>query len=445
MSLKITAQYNYFIHPSREKDNPKKALFVSIVLGILTLGILHIVFACLKGKVIKNPPNNNTTTKAASKSQIIHPTPPPQIQSQAPLKQPDPLPSLPQVQPPQPEPDLSESNPIYKYPIEQLRGNHEKEISFPGYDPTILKATQEYLESKKIPLHVCPMRPAKSYEMDKVKAQAYVASLPEKYRDVMQKAIDNAQYISMEKFDQALKGCVKELMTKIGPSYSVGMVCGKSMQWVASLALKDTDRLPDSWFPLSSEQETVGIKKTPKSEIDLRRVKEDTLVLFDDMSFSGEQLQKNLRDIKYAIKEHHCNAKKLIVVVPFMTQVAYDMVQTFIQDQKEMGFNLTIELITTDERLRTVKEIFTKEEGAKICNVFEIGYFSWKREDLHLPGTTTLAWSPWRKPDGKSFEPGFGTKAMLAPDLADPTYLETISEDRYFMPTDIPRPYAISL
>ena len=173
------------------------------------------------------------------------------------------------------------------------------------------------MEARSIPLHACPKRPIRNYELNKVKAQQYITTLPAKYQQIAQKAVDNVLYISMQGFDQELKAYVERLNVRLKASgyqnFSVGFVCGKSQQWVTGLALKDLQALPSSWFSLGDNQGTI-ILDVPKQECNVQGIKEDAIVLFDDASYSGHQLRDNIARIAKSVK------KKIFIVTPYMTR-----------------------------------------------------------------------------------------------------------------------------
>jgi len=332
------------------------------------------------------------------------------------------------------------TNPIYRQDYTYIRGPAEKAISFKGYSNAKLEQIEKHLEAYEIPLHACPKRPEKSYPMDQAKADAYVASLPVIDQPIAKKAIAHSQYISIATFDIALKQCVEQLNRCLRSHFSVGLACGKSMQWVASLALKDLQILPTSWFPLSSDQGTQFVK-IPESLLDISHVSEETLVIFDDCSYSGTQLCNNLRSIDEEVDKGKI-PKKLFIVIPYMSQAAIDRYNLFKKNRNPHSI-LSLQLITSAEKLHCLKDIVpTQEEREQLGTIFSAQFLSIFHTHLNLPGTTTLCWSDWRLPDPLSFEKGFGSTHMLKPNQAG-KYV-SISPEEYFIPTEIPRPYKLS-
>jgi hypothetical protein len=333
------------------------------------------------------------------------------------------------------------SNPIYRQRYQHIRGPAESAITFPGYDTPKLQQIEDHLTTREIPLHVCPARPGRSYPMDQAKADQYVSSLDSQYQPLAKKALAHTQHISMTKFDGALKQCVDTLNQQLKTPYSVGITFGKSMQWVASLALKDLGRLPDSWFPLSSEQGTMFVQ-TLESKLDISHVTEGTLVIFDDCSYSGTQLYGNLCRLEEAVNKGNF-PKQLYIVIPFMSQAAQDQFKNFQAIARPTLSLLQVTLITGSEKIHCIKDIFNQNERDQISTFFNSVYFSSMHKHLNHPGTTSLAWTDWRMPDARSFEKGFGNVGMLKRN-AQGFYLDTLSEDEYFIPVKIPRPYQIT-
>ncbi len=290
----------------------------------------------------------------------------------------------------------------------------EEEIELPGYPKEKLIKKQQEIEERSIPLHVCPKRPNQSLAPNQENANKYLDLISRGLkspllRQVAEKAIANVQYISMEKFDAALKECVMILNNKLqeleNPQFAVGAISGSSNLWIASLALKDLVQLPYAWFPLKSNQDQGTI------DLNIKEVKENTIVLFDDGSYSkqgcmssiGTKITDSLQEMAKQLKEsEQLSPKKVLIVIPFITSYAHDLIskcQTSLKDQ------LDIELITCNERLKLIKEIFETPQEQDNMQKLTNG----KAED-HL----TLAYTDWQKKDD-FFVPGFGGSGMQYP------------------------------
>jgi phosphoribosylpyrophosphate synthetase len=297
------------------------------------------------------------------------------------------------------------------------------------------------IEKRNIPLQVSPNRPTQNYAPNWDKAQAWITSVKNQYRNdskegqVAQKAIDNIQYISMEIFDKQLTFCVQKLNDLLKknqhPDFSVGIVCGKSNQWVTSLALKDLDYLPSSWFSLGSKQGTID-SKAPTAEFDMAHVKEETIVLFDDCSYTGTQLMDNLKRIKDNSGE---KKRHVYVVIPFMSKDAQQQAKSFATTEK-----FELEIITTNETIKQGNEIFDFNNGEmKILQ--NLNY----NARAAIGPTFTLCYTAWRLPDAASFLHQFGTEKMarFVQMNGKEKELVYLKEEEAFLPLSIRRPYEI--
>lgn len=323
-----------------------------------------------------------------------------------------------------------------KYSFEYLRGVSAEKIEFPGYDSGHLLRIQEQLTKNRIPLQVCPRRPSRSYPMNKENAERYVreeCSVADSVTIV--KVIDSIQHISMEVFDIALTRCVKTLNRELGNQpYSIGIVCGKSNQWVASLALKDLSHLPSSWFSLGgASQGTIGLDDVPRIPQNIATIKEKCVVLFDDVSYSGSQLANN---VECVLKEHP--SKHVYVVVPYMTSQAY---KVLIERAKMCNGSMT--LISTIQKITRIMDKLTKKEF-DVLNKYNIGAFG----NYHYSNQKTFCYTDWRLPDGNSFIEGFGSKYTKFYETIDKrrkVLLDPAPPEKFFLPgpKGIPRPYSL--
>lgn len=318
---------------------------------------------------------------------------------------------------------------VKNFGFTRLKGPAGQREAVPGVSDAALDAIQRTIDKRKIPLQLFPKRPETTYEPNLKNAQAYVAKLPQEDQPAMQKAIDKIQYISMKKFDAALSDCVQELDRQIGQEkYNIGIVCGKSNQWVSSLALKTLKNLPNSWSSLGDSQGTMGLSDVPRMESNYYHAKEKTMVLFDDVGYSGRQMKGNVSRILEQKPGMH-----LYVVVPFISALAIERLREAGESHKGR-----VTLITTNERVETMGKMFTPEEEAVMKK------YTRYEGDHNL----TLAYTDWRYPDSWSFLPGFGSSGSRQPGTK-----RTIDEDddgmlkpeQYFLPApgSIKRPYGI--
>jgi hypothetical protein len=295
--------------------------------------------------------------------------------------------------------------PAYTKPQLELLTGPKEEI-----DDERLNKIQKNIEEKKIPLHVCPKRPKESYLIHPEKAEEYIQLIFEDYRAPMKKAVDNIQHISMKKFEGALKTCLQTLETQLNSCpYSVGLNYWKSNQWVASLALKDLDPIPTSHFclfkPDSKELKTIQ----PPSVKDVR---EQTLVLFDDCSYSGNQIIGNLVKIADEMQTNKMNKKTLYLVIPFITKQAKISIENFTKTHENCKNYLDIHLITSEERIKTVNEIFTPEELGQLDKII-----MFPNEAFSGPSSgslyRTLCYTDWDNEGKISTVIGFGNNMMV--------------------------------
>ncbi len=323
----------------------------------------------------------------------------------------------------------------------------EEKLEFEGYSTKVLETIQKKVEKKGLPLHVCPKRPVKSYEING-NAAKYVEAQPEDLKKVAQKAIEKTQYISMDKFDKALKECVSELnhhllgnseLTGEYPSenqtYELGIAYGKSNQWVASLALKDLAFTPDSCFSLGSSQGTTNVIVPTAKEEDFEQSR---VVLFDDCCYSGNQMYDNIQRVasKMAKKE----SGEIFIVVPFMTNRAMERFEELAERVKTEGVD--IKIITSEERIQTIPEIFSEKQEALLFDELTQGTAT------AVPNLT-LCYTDWRYPDANSFVRNWGSGIVRTKMIIeDGGIREEIIRQRNigdFIEQNIRRPYEINL
>lgn len=321
-------------------------------------------------------------------------------------------------------------------------------------DPSEINLTsiQKEIDDKAIPLHVKPKEPETSFPIN----QEHVTEMRDYINEgkvlnesgelitqdeipsllsTVDKIATNIQHLTMPVLKQKLQECVASLNNQLkeepNKSYSIGITCGKSQQWIASLALSSLDHLPKSWFSLSERQGTTGVV-VPKSEDTVSDVQEDILVLFDDSSYSGTQLSSNLAKIDRLI----ATPKTIYVIIPFMSSIAKERIRELENDK------LTIKLITSDISLKLINEIFQKEETKNaelLLGRGSIGPYNSK----------TLAYCDWRFPDGTSIaspsNPSLNSVFFRRRVLIDDDIMYCFRKLSFFPdPNLIKRPYEIA-
>lgn len=301
---------------------------------------------------------------------------------------------------------------------------------------TTLLSIQNKIAKRGIPLHVLPDRPTQSYPLKTAKVNEFRDLLnqpnyiinPENGKELLNKALDHLQHISMDQLDEQLKICVEILNEELNRSgkYAVGLVVGKSFQWIASLALKHLQFLPEDWF---SFPVNLGITSFLETQKPLEEVVPEVAVIFDDCSYSGNQ-------ILGVLKALDGKKKKLILVIPFMTQGSVDRVEEFKKNAQSK-----IILITSPQKIISLSDVFNPDELTSF-NKITIDHPEWDKGSLfslegqYLPGQT-LCYTDWRLPDNTSYLTTLGDGLMKF--LGDDTW-KSVGSFNY---SAIPRPYQV--
>lgn len=266
---------------------------------------------------------------------------------------------------------------------------------------------QQTMDDRKIPLTAWAPRPKQSYPVDQENAARYVDCLPPDLQETARLAISNTRHISMAEFNESLEICVEKLNHEMAEkkikNYSVGMVYGKSNQWVTSLALKTLSQLPTSHFTLGSKQGTMGLE-IHEQEFDMSHVRENSVVLFDDVSYSGTQMCQNIVKVAHEMIKRLTNDHEhinLFVVVPFISTAAFRL---FNEVKIRNENKIAISLITMDERIQTTQDVFNESQYGlnRLCPRRGSSF----RED-------TSCYTDWRLPDATSFWVGWGNETSI--------------------------------
>ena len=279
-------------------------------------------------------------------------------------------------------------------------------------DDTKFNAIKRAMQQRGIPLHPCPKEPETTYPLKEESKEGWLKGIYDNLKNlkghklpitqteeedlqILKKVTDNIQHITYSDLDKALSECVAKLNDALKTTgknkYSVGFACGKSQQWMASLALKYLQFLPQSWFSLSLAQGTIGLQNVvPTAACMVDTVNEDTLVLFDDCSYSGTQLEGILYD---QLDSKAKTKKTLYIVIPFLSSEA----EKIIQKAQTSCKNLDIKLITSTTKIKLVKELFTEEKEKKLVEL------AVTQELFQTASHHSLCYTDWRLPDGTSF------------------------------------------
>lgn len=289
----------------------------------------------------------------------------------------------------------------------QLLGRHDPLPQDDSETAKHLRAVQSELDTRGIPLHVCPPRPTRQFTIDQANVMAYRNRLPLADQAKFDQLIPLMSCLSMREFEATLQACVSELNAyldqhKVSEAYSVAMVAGKSLQWVASLAVSSLSVLPTSWLSLPHCQGTIGLNTPNVSKHFESFGNEKAVVLFDDCSWSGDQLMGNLNKL-YANAPLHL--QHVCLVIPYMSETAFQRASNWVEPFKKKG--ITLKVITGPEHFKTVGSVFDDEAFRELNadNHNIVGRLGFLRNQ-------TLFLTEWRYPDNTSFPEGFGSTGM---------------------------------
>lgn len=215
---------------------------------------------------------------------------------------------------------------------------------------------------------------------------------------IVQTAINSVQQLTQKQLDTELEKCVmvlNERLRELGmPSYAAAVAEKKSSQWCMELATPYLDYLPSSGLSISNGGVAKGIGNTDSKTGRFSELKEEVLVLFEDCSYSGAQLD-------YYFQEFIGRARaekplKIFVVVPFISESALKVLQDNIATRAKKKKNVVIEIITSKTRIKSLKDVFPDERD---LNLFHA---------IHPGNALHLAICDWRFPDPASFCPSLG-------------------------------------
>lgn len=314
-----------------------------------------------------------------------------------------------------------------------------------------LKKIQKTIDKLGMPLHVQPKlpensSPLKTKELEELKQvfldpdyACYYEDRKPLEKNLLIRAADLFQHISMEDMNRALSQCVQELNRALHseghPAYAVGFNCGKSSQWVASLALKDLDYLPEDWGNTPVNVGTTSFATVNKT---VRNVTADTLVLFDDCSYSGDQIYNILfsllKKTQGSYHPSHNKFQRIYVVIPFMSQGALDRLKIY---------DPIVKVITSPTKIKAFKDAFASEEIAQLKDAYVVhtntNQVVYGLGGAYFDGNITACYTDWRTvPDSVSFlkTVGNGIKRINSKGES-----ETVGVLNYESST---RPYALS-
>lgn len=251
----------------------------------------------------------------------------------------------------------SDAHPELKAELEEL----QKHVSERGY---------------AFPLTVDAPIPGSEHPIDQVKARQWIQAHPEVVaQEVAQTLIDQTTYISFEAFETELKRSVASLNDKLRENptqpFIVVVKEKKSNGWVAALAMRHLERLPDQIVDME--------------EKNLNQLAGARVVFFDDALYSGSQLSGYIRSFT---KTHADVQFTCQVVAPFITTFAEGQLLSLAKDNHiHLEIAEHAHMASINEKLQdhqnilldTSKMYFTNWDGSVLYNTFH--YFSHKIAD----------------------------------------------------------------
>lgn len=278
-------------------------------------------------------------------------------------------------------------------------------------DPSYLKKVAIRVAKTEVPLTANPLVPT-AQTIDKAKAEKFIAQFASpNMRATARKIIEkHLKHISFEEFERRLHDVMFKfnqylLAKNVAPcSVSVVIEPDHSSEWVASLAVKYLNFIPENYYTIDCQDMMRMSERFKFSKI---RDKEHTLVIFDDWSISGTQLSEILNNIKIA-KEKSIQPFKLniVVVTPLMTHHAY---QTNLERFKKADFSLRIITAPFMPSIKALQFALTKSEFGDFNEM--IGLDRDAHTKFHPPeyAKQVMAFSDWKVPDYVSMPNEFST------------------------------------
>lgn len=268
--------------------------------------------------------------------------------------------------------------------------------------------------NRNLKLSAFPRKCEKSTPITQGQKDAYLAGFEtetnENVKKVAEKAINSIQHFTQAQLDAGLEECatiLNERLRELGmPSYAVAVSEKKSSQWCMELATPYLDYAPTSGLSIGGGGVIIGVGQSIARPGDVTNIKEDVLVLFEDCSYSGHQLNSYIRDFMKNRSDANLPIK-LFVIVPFMSEKALSLNNGNIKYRlEEEGIkNVTVEIITTATRIKAVNDVFIPDTEER--KIFQDLAFNTTPENC-------FAICDWRFPDSTSFPEHFA-KAELAP------------------------------
>ncbi|MFT4553985.1 MAG: hypothetical protein ACI9S8_002630 [Chlamydiales bacterium] len=202
-------------------------------------------------------------------------------------------------------------------------------------------------------------RPTRSNAMNEKELKKWIDAHPRSVRKSVEAAVSKVRHVDQEGFERALKKCARQLVEELegsgeinGFQYSVYGEDKKSNKWAYKIAEQE---FPESLRP----EKFLGARIC--GEGDSISVSEN-IVLFDDATYSGEQLGRIIRHTKAQVKaaqnmhpDKNIPMPKLWICIPFMTNKGEANVRSALE---KTGLEF---FIADHERIDTVQELFESQ------------------------------------------------------------------------------------
>lgn len=312
-----------------------------------------------------------------------------------------------------------------------LFGHITKEILFPkniirkhvvpcdvqalkAVDQTKAAQFQAQLDERKIPLNCeSPAELKNKNAILRDEVDIYLADVKQRhpeYYEVVKKLFDSVDILTFDELKAGLQAGCEKLNELLGDQkYSIGFVKHKSQAWLAELALPYLNQAPSSFFINATD--TLENIRGEQSAINKQ---ERHFVVFDDAAYSGKQIRYLIDELKKALAKTHQNEPcHLYLVVPFLSSIAEQRLETYINKVRD-GFdpalkneptgNLQVHLITTNRKVKAMLDVFTRDQIVQLNNFAEIENLPGHSICYFTDGQATkcLTLTEWKIPDDAS-------------------------------------------
>ncbi len=231
-------------------------------------------------------------------------------------------------------------------------------------------------------------------------------------QDAVREVAESIQHVSFAKFKEMLGVSVRDIKEKlsdrVGPNRiggfdskrdAVVLIEGyKSNKWVAEIAMHEFGFQPESFYRLGEKNARSFVEYVNANLVESRAaLRGKTVVLFDDGSYSGTQMTDHVKAIRTLAQKHKIEIKSIAVVVPYMTDLALEKLQTLELNQrrKKRGQGEIPVVISSHERISTLADLEHVDDIQRIW-----GKTIYKNTPLDALG---LLWFDHKVPNDQSF------------------------------------------